>query len=70
VKEGSSVLITDRGKPVGRIIPVEQPLEAKFQAMVNAGLLLWSGRRLQDVEPVARIRGTRKVSDLLVEDRE
>lgn len=70
VKAGYTVLITDRGKPVGRIIPVEQPLETRLQAMVDAGLLLWSGKRLQVVQPAARARGSRSVSDQLIEDRE
>lgn len=70
VKAGYTVLITDRGKPVGRIIPVDQPLEARLQAMVDVGLLLWSGNRLQILEPAARTRSVRSVSDLLIEDRE
>jgi len=69
VKEGSTVLITDRGKPVGRIVPVEQPLETRLQALVEAGLLLWSGKRLQIGEPTAKVRGSQTVSDLLIEDR-
>jgi len=29
VKSGEAVTITDRGQPVGRIVPVAQPLEAR-----------------------------------------
>jgi prevent-host-death family protein len=70
VKAGYTVLITDRGKPVGRIIPVDQPLEARLQAMIDVGMLLWSGKRLQLLDPVARVRGSRTVSDLLLDGRE
>jgi prevent-host-death family protein len=69
VKAGYTVLITERGKPVGRIIPVDQPLEARLQAMVEVGLLRWSGKRLQLGEPAARVRGARTVAELLLEDR-
>jgi prevent-host-death family protein len=70
VKAGQTVVITEHGQPVGRIVPAAQPLEARLQAMAQAGLLLWSGKKLQPMLPVARGRGDRTVADLLVEDRE
>lgn len=70
VKSGRTVLITDRGKPVGRIVPVEQPLEERLQSMMEAGLLVWSGNNLEPMEPLGRVRGERTVADLLIEDRE
>ena len=70
VKAGEIVVITDRGQPMGRIVPVSQPLEDRLQAMAQAGLILWSGKKLLPMAPVARARGERTVADLLVEDRE
>jgi prevent-host-death family protein len=70
VKAGQTVVITEHGQPVGRIVPAAQPLEVRLQAMAQAGLLLWSGKKLQPMLPVARVRGDRTVADLLVEDRE
>jgi len=70
VKAGETVVITDRGQPVGRIVPVAQPLEDRLQAMAQAGLILWSGKTLASMAPVATARGKRTVADLLVEDRE
>ena len=69
VKAGETVLITDRGQPVGRIVPVAQPLQERLEAMSQGGLILWSGSKLAPLTPVARAQGERTVSDLLVEDR-
>jgi len=70
VKKGQTVLITEHGRPVGRIVPVGQSVEERLQAMAQAGLLAWTGRRLGPSAPVARVRGEGTVADLLVADRE
>jgi prevent-host-death family protein len=70
VKEGRAILVTERGQPIGRIVPVGQPLEDRLEAMIQAGLILWSGNKLEPMPPVARAPGKRSVADLLVEDRE
>ena len=70
VKAGQTVTITERGKPVAKISPMAQSLEQKIEAMTQAGLLHWSGKKLEPMEPVAAVRGTRTVADLLIEDRE
>ena len=69
VRGGETVVITDRGQPVGRIVPATQTLEERIEAMVQAGLILWSGKKLEPMTPIARARGERTVADLLVEDR-
>jgi prevent-host-death family protein len=70
VKLGASVVITERGKPVGRIVPIGPSLETRLQELREAGLAAWSGRRLSPIAPVAVTRGEQMVSDLLLEDRE
>lgn len=70
VKGGASLLITERGRPIGRIVPIGLPLEDRLQTMVEAGLASWSGRSLPSTTPVATIRGPQTVADLLLEDRE
>jgi prevent-host-death family protein len=69
VRAGETVLITDRGQPVGRIVPTAESIEDRLQRMAEAGLILWSGRRLEPRPPVAQARGDRTVADLLIEDR-
>jgi antitoxin (DNA-binding transcriptional repressor) of toxin-antitoxin stability system len=62
-------VVTDRGKPVGRIVPASQTLDDKLQAMVAAGLAEWNGKRLKPTRPVARVKAGRSVADLIIEDR-
>jgi prevent-host-death family protein len=70
VKRGTTLLITERGRPIGRIIPVSLPPEDRVQTMVQAGLVSWSGRPLPPTTPVATAHGQQMVADLLLEDRE
>ena len=70
VKAGQTVTITEYGKPVATISPVAQSLEEKLKAMIEAGLLQWSGKKLGLTPRVAVNRGERTVADLLIEDRE
>jgi prevent-host-death family protein len=70
VKAGASVVITERGKPVGRIVPIRPSLDVRLQDLIEAGLADWSGQRLSPIAPVAHTRGKQMVSDLLLGDRE
>jgi len=73
VKAGETVIITERGKPIGRIVPVESSLEDRMQALMAAGVLSWNGKKFgsrpRDVRP-ARVKGPVTVAELLLEDRE
>ncbi len=70
VREGRSVLVTDHGQPIGRIVPAAESLESRLKSMSQAGVITWSGKKLAATAPVARIRGKRTIADLLVKDRE
>lgn len=70
VKGGRIIEITDRGEPIGRIVPALEPVERSLVALQEAGCIAWNGRRLGPRKPMARLRGSRTVSDLIVEDRE
>ena len=70
VKAGGSVVITEHGKPVGRIVPASPSLETRLQVLIEAGLAAWSGQRLSPMAPVASVRREQMVADLLLEDRE
>jgi prevent-host-death family protein len=69
VKTGETVVITEHGQPVGCIVPVNQPLEERLQAMVEAGTLTWSRQKLEPMLPVASVQDPYSVADLLIEDR-
>lgn len=66
---GESVVITDRGVPVARLVPIEQDLEGRIAALRAAGLLQWSGRRLAPRQPAVRIPAGKSVAELIIEDR-
>lgn len=69
-KAGESVVITERGTPIGRIVPSAAPVQDRIENMLQAGLILWNRKPLRPMAPVAKARGRRTVADLLLEDRE
>lgn len=70
VKKGATLVITERGQPIGRIVPLQPSLEGRMEQLATAGLVSWSGRKLGLREPVAVAHGGKMVSELLLEDRE
>jgi prevent-host-death family protein len=70
VRAGATLVITDRGRPVGRIVPIATTVEARQRELIEIGMAAWSGRRLAAEAPAPQVRGDRTVSDLLLEDRE
>lgn len=70
VRSGQTIVITDHGQVVGRILPAERSLEEKLKSLQEAGLLAWNGQRLEPIQPPAVNRGPRNVSDLIAEMRE
>ena len=68
-REGESVVITDRGVPVSRLVPIGLDVAARIAALRSAGILQWSGRRLSPRQPVVRVPKGKTVAELIVEDR-
>lgn len=70
VKGGVTVIITERGRPIGRIVPISRTIEDQLEALTEAGLITWNGEKLHPLTPVAEATGVSTVADLLLEDRE
>lgn len=75
VKAGSTIIITERGKPVGQILPLAgKTVEEKMLALREAGLVYWEGEglppQLEPVEPVELLSGGKTASEIVLEDRE
>jgi prevent-host-death family protein len=73
VKNGATLVITERGKPVARLLPVEPPdtsIEEKLHQLVKAGVISWSGRKLSPDVPTIPVRGPKTVAEMLIEDRD
>lgn len=69
-KAGQTVEITERGKPIGRIVSITPPLEERLEAMAKLGLLARGKGKLLPRPPVAHARGSKSVAELLIEARE
>jgi prevent-host-death family protein len=70
VKSGRTIVVTEHGEPVARIIPEAISVRERVDALRKAGTIAWSGRRMRPAKPVAKVRGDKTVADLLVENRE
>jgi prevent-host-death family protein len=70
VKAGKTIVVTEHGEPVARIIPEAMSLRERVEALRRAGMIAWSGRRLRPAKPVGKVRGKRTIADLVVENRE
>jgi prevent-host-death family protein len=71
VRNGGTIVVTERGHPVARIIADAGSLSERLAVFTHASGILWSGRRLKPTTSVARVRSSRKtVADLISENRE
>ena len=70
VKSGRTIVVTEHGQPVARIIPEAILPHERVEALRKAGAIAWSGRRLRAAKPAGRVRGNKAVADLIVENRE
>lgn len=72
VKGGRAVLITERGKPVARLVPEgasSAPLEKRLEQLCAAGLAIAPTRaRVRKRRPLPALKG-KKLSEVVVEDR-
>lgn len=72
VKAGQAMTITERGKPVGRIVPVraETGIVDRVRQLTRTGIVAWSGQKLGKRRSLPRVRGKRTLADLVLENRE
>ncbi len=71
VRSGGTIVVTARGRPVARMIADASLLRERLGVLTSAGVILWSGRRLKPMKPVARVpSGRQTVADLISENRE
>ena len=64
VQRGTTLLLTDGGHRVARLIPEPEATESK-----DAPPIAWSGRRLKKTRPKARLRGGGSMADIVRENR-
>jgi prevent-host-death family protein len=69
VKDGATLVITERGRPIGQIVPIKPSVEAQLQELAHTGLVTWNGRKLGAISPPAQAPDRQTVAELLLEDR-
>ena len=69
VKGGGTVVVTEHGRRVARLVPESDSVDDRLERLKTAGTILWSGRRLGRATAGVRPRRRRTVADLLVENR-
>lgn len=69
VKAGEMITVTERGKPIGQIVPVWPTLKARLEQLVQVGIVEWSGERLPPYQPKAANRSRKLLSELVAEER-
>jgi prevent-host-death family protein len=70
VKAGETVIITDRGRPVGQIVPIQLDLTDRLKKLAEAGVIEWNGQPVPSYLPKAVNRSEQLMSDLVIEGRE
>lgn len=70
VKRGTTIVVTEHGRPVARLVPDAGSIDERLNALKDSGSVLWSGRRLGGRRAAVRTRRRRPtVAEILVEDR-
>jgi prevent-host-death family protein len=70
VRAGRTIVVTDHGQPVARLIPEAASLPDRLEALRKAGAIAWSGQRLRRPKPAGKVTGHKTVADLVVDNRE
>jgi len=69
VKRGGTIVVTEHGRRVARLVPESDSLDDRLEILRRAGTMVWSGRRLGRATAGVRARGKRTVADIVVENR-
>ena len=69
VEAGTTVIITERGKPVGSISAIQPSGDLKIHDLEKSGLLRWSGNRFTPADSPIKSRRGKKVAAIVLENR-
>jgi prevent-host-death family protein len=70
VRSGTRLVITERGRAIASIQPVDTPGEVEWaHALVAAGRAHWSGGKPEGLAPPVSIEPGKTVAEAVIEDR-
>ena len=70
VKAGGTIIVTEHGRAVARMVPEPETLRDRMLVLSRAGVIDWNGEPFTPGKPPGRLRGTRTVADLIAEERD
>jgi prevent-host-death family protein len=71
IKKGATIVITERGNEVGRIIPALGSTDDRMQSLIRSGFADWNGKKLKPGKPVAKLKaGAKTLAEIVSEDRD
>ena len=68
VREGTTLLVTDRGEPIAELRPLRDDMERKIAKLRAAGVISGGSGKLRPFKPI-RATGA-SLADAVIEDRE
>lgn len=70
VRSGTRLVITERGRAIASLNPVETPRAVEWaHAWVAAGRAQWSGGKPEGLTPPVRVKAGKTVAEAVLEDR-
>jgi len=69
VKNGKTIRVTDRGKPIAKLVPVDNPLPQGIIEMLDKKIASWNGEKPKGVVILHSISKGKNISDIVSEDR-
>ena len=70
VKAGQTIVVTERGKVIGHIVPAPLSLEERMRTLADNGFLILGGNEKHKVyQPKIINRSQHLISDSVIEDR-
>ncbi|MBS4032214.1 MAG: type II toxin-antitoxin system prevent-host-death family antitoxin [Clostridiales bacterium] len=68
VKNGESIIITERNNPIAKIIPIDDNLLPEYGVLIKEGTLSWSGGKPQG-SAEKKSNTDKQIAEYVTEDR-
>lgn len=68
VKEGESIIITERNKPIAKLTPIEDNMLPEYEVLIKEGSVSWSGGKPRG-STVEKSKNDQTLAEYVTEDR-